>query len=211
MISLNQIVHSMLLHRGYPIHMYMKYLVYATAGLRELHYDTLKIINTATYEGALEYDLPCGYLDFVRIGYFQHPCKEYAANIENCDCYGNSIQDGAYWKLGHSFGVWGYEVVSIGEGKLKVKHKGKLLLEYLSDFSTLNNATRISPYAQKAIEDYCDWQYKKYNRAYNPREVLIAKAEFDNSHARLRSRLSPLTLDDIRLVLRRGANTPIKL
>lgn len=211
MISLHQIVQSILLQRGYPIHLYVKYLIYATAALRELHFDTLKIVNTTIFEGELEYDLPCGYLDWVRIGVYIQPCNEYSANIENCDCYGSHNPEGNYWKVGYMFGMWGYNNLEIGNGKLKVKHKGKFILEWIGDFSTLNNATKISPYAQKTIEDYCDWAYKRYNRSYNRIEVLMAKQEFDNSHARLRSRLSPLTLEDIRMVLRRGANTPIKL
>jgi hypothetical protein len=201
--SLFEIANSILLQKGYPVHYLAMYLKYGADCLRELTFDTLKIVNKVSFEGATEYDLPCDFVDAVRVGYYQTPCEEWSASVEDCDCYGNCCSGGMYWRYGYYFGMWS-TTHRIEDGKLKVSSKGKLLFEYISDSSNADSASLITPYAQKTIEDYSEWKYKDKRRSYGPREVLLAKQEFNAAHDRLRSRLSPLTMEMIKGIILRG-------
>ena len=70
-VSLDAIVRQTLLKRGYPLHWYMQFLVYAAECLRELTFDDLKVINTKlipvdqTINAA---DLPSDFQGYVTVG-----------------------------------------------------------------------------------------------------------------------------------------------
>lgn len=69
--SLDFIVKNYLLKRGYPLHWYMQFMVYAADCLREITFDDLRVINTKilpvdqTINAA---DLPEDYQDYVTVG-----------------------------------------------------------------------------------------------------------------------------------------------
>lgn len=69
--SLDYIVKNFLLKRGYPLHWYMQFMVYAADCLRELTFDDLRIINTKilpvnqTINAA---ELPEDYQDYITVG-----------------------------------------------------------------------------------------------------------------------------------------------
>lgn len=69
-ITLDTIVKSVLLRRGYPMHWYLQFLKYGADCIRELHFRTLHVVQTeaivANAGGAI--DLPCDYTAWVRIG-----------------------------------------------------------------------------------------------------------------------------------------------
>ncbi len=69
-VTLDAVVRNFLLKRGYTIHWYLQFLVYATECLRELSMDDLKAINTKLLpvndQNAVE--LPSDYLDYVTVG-----------------------------------------------------------------------------------------------------------------------------------------------
>lgn len=70
-VSLDSIVKNVLLKRGYPLHWYMQFLVYAADCLRELTFDDLRVVNTKilpvdqTINAA---NLPDDYQDYVLVG-----------------------------------------------------------------------------------------------------------------------------------------------
>jgi hypothetical protein len=68
--NLDMIVKNKLLQDGKPIHWYIEYLVHATACLRELAQDSLRVVNTVRlpindYKAA---DIPEDYSDYVTVG-----------------------------------------------------------------------------------------------------------------------------------------------
>ncbi len=68
--SLDQIVKRCLLERGKPIHWFGEYLFYASTCLRELTFDSLKVINTKilTVNDYFAVDLPNDFTDEVMVG-----------------------------------------------------------------------------------------------------------------------------------------------
>lgn len=96
--SLDQIVRSMLLQRGYPIHWYIDFLKYATDGVRELTFDTLRVVNSAklAVNSYKAITLPCDYVDWVKVGIaagqYVHPLATGPINrLNNFDSLGNKI------------------------------------------------------------------------------------------------------------------------
>lgn len=69
-VTLDQIVRNMLLKKGYPIHFWLPFMVYAKDALRESAFDELLIINTKklVVNAQNSVDLPNDYVDFVNVG-----------------------------------------------------------------------------------------------------------------------------------------------
>lgn len=85
-----------------------------------------------------------------------------------------------------------------------------VILEYISDGSECDNATKITPYAKATIEAYILWKYKENSRSYSEYERERAKQEYINQHRMLRGRQSKLTASDIKAIFRRNAHGSIK-
>ena len=68
--SLDTIVKGVLLEKGYPLHYYLDFLVYARTCLRELSFDDLKVIKSEllTVNDYNAVDLPCDFVDIVLLG-----------------------------------------------------------------------------------------------------------------------------------------------
>lgn len=68
--TLDKIIRRELLAKRLPLHYYVEYLVHASTCLRELTFDSLRIINTVVLELTDYYaaDLPCDYVDWTKIG-----------------------------------------------------------------------------------------------------------------------------------------------
>lgn len=67
--TLDNIVRDFIMRRGYTIHWYVPFMVYAKAALRELSFDDLKCINTVLLPvGSYnEVDLPNDYMDYTLV------------------------------------------------------------------------------------------------------------------------------------------------
>jgi hypothetical protein len=68
--TLDKVIRRNLLAKRQPLHYYIEYLVHASTCLRELTFDSLKIINTVelTLNDYYAADLPCDYIDFTKVG-----------------------------------------------------------------------------------------------------------------------------------------------
>lgn len=67
--TLDNIVRSALLRKGYPIHFYMQFLKYGADCLRELNFDSLNNVRSIKLE-LNEYNaipLPCDYVDWIKV------------------------------------------------------------------------------------------------------------------------------------------------
>lgn len=69
-ITLDKIIRRNLLAKRQPLHYYVEYLVHASTCLRELTFDSLKIINTVelTLNDYFAADLPCDFVDWTKVG-----------------------------------------------------------------------------------------------------------------------------------------------
>jgi hypothetical protein len=90
---------------------------------------------------------------------------------------------------------------------LNVNH---IILQYISDGTSIDNATMITPYAISSIEAYIIWKMKETNRNYQMGERMEAKRQFDLEHAKLRARIFGLTKDDIFYTVRKNTHGSIK-
>lgn len=100
--SLNKIVKSVLNQKGHTIHFYYQYLKYAADCLRELHFDSLRVVQTKKLpvNAHNAVPLPCDYVDMVKVGlvYGQQvlPLVQHTGlnRLNNFDSTGNIIMWG---------------------------------------------------------------------------------------------------------------------
>lgn len=126
--SLDKIIRRTLLAKRLPLHYYVEFLVHASTCLRELTFDSLRIINTVelTLNDYYAADLPCDYIDWtkvgLKIGQFVQPItqRESINRLRNQDSQGNYIpyQDPATYNMDFPFwpGYWMFQNVDdLGE------------------------------------------------------------------------------------------------
>lgn len=157
--SLNHIVKSVLNQKGYPIHFYFQYLKHATDCLRELHFDSLRVVQTKKLPvdpDTKAVVLPCDYVDKIKVGVISGqrviPLVQNDAinRLNNYDDAGNAIawgtseDDRAIWRLTsydtvqNEFGEhlgrdFGYKDANMGDGYKILRERGEL---QLSEFIT---------------------------------------------------------------------------
>ncbi len=86
----------------------------------------------------------------------------------------------------------------------------KIVLEYISDGSFANAATRIPVYAQKTIEEYNIWQFKETSKSYGAQDAQLAKRLFDRQHEILRARKNNLTPELMERIINRNRKASLK-
>lgn len=208
--KLDTIVRSVLFRRGYSLHWYVDFLKAAADCLRELTFDVLKNVETKVLEvsdtGIVK--LPCDYVDWVRVGTASGQQVRSAIVNKNMNRLVNRDDQGQaipypndnysyggyyydwYWCNGHTTEIGIFR--ERGEIQLSTRQAVTIILEYIGNGSCPNNATKIHPYAQAAIEAYIIWQLKEQNRTYSLGERQLAQREYDKEVRRLRIRLSDL-------------------
>lgn len=223
-VTLDTIVRSTLMRRGYSLHWYVQFLKHSADCLRELGFDTLKNVNTKVIPvtAGNVVKLPCDFVDWTKVG---TKAGQYVSSLTQNEAIsrlhnysGSSIANygaGSFYN-GYSYD-WNYHNdggtafrtmggTSAGFKLLRERSEIQLseqitateiVLEYIGDGTLCDNATKINPYAQAAIEAYVVWQLKEHNRNYGAGERQLAKQDFINEHKKLRSRLNPITCNDI--------------
>jgi len=86
----------------------------------------------------------------------------------------------------------------------------KIILEYIGDGTYTNAATKITPYAQKCIETYIDWQYKEHSKSFGAYDAERAKKIFDRQHEILRARKNNLTPELVTRIINRHRKASLK-
>lgn len=184
-ITLDKCVRSLLIEKELPIHFYYQYLKLAADCYRELHFDVLGV--TRSKEVSVGEDgsiiVPCDFVDYV--GVWANKCAQ------KNGCGQLLIQD-----IDRSCGIIYLQPQS---RKCAVDGRGKSVLEYITDGSECDAASKVHPYAQKTIEDYITWKSSP-NRGneYSPEGML-----YKNSWKRLRGRIDPLTKEDLQSIMRK--------
>ena len=254
--TLDVITRRGLLEDGLPIHYYFEYLVHASTCLRELSFDTLKIINTVELPvndyGAV--DLPDDFVDEVSVGYYASqvlqplPRQNWISPLREHNSAGQFVQSqipfngvsptnvnevnsgndlflgglGIFWfwnvsdfgePTGRFFGSTGG--TSIGYKIIKERRqiqmsygfeRKSIVLQYISDGQNINNASQIDTQAIQTIRSWQEW--KRSGNANN--EMSPEAITYYNNKRRLRSRLSGLTLVDVKNIIRNAYTGAIK-
>jgi hypothetical protein len=199
-MTLDIIVNNVLLKKGYPIHFYLQALVYAINGLRELHFDSLGVVKSEKFQ-VNDYKaikLPKDYVDYVRIGVENGqfvrslPKREGINRLNNYDGGQKILFSepstwagyGAVNEYGENLGQL-YGLGEVTTGFKVIKERGEIqfdqnigdyvVLDYITNGTSYDNATNVNDYAQAAIEAFIDWQFKAHNRSYSGSEVQQAK------------------------------------
>jgi hypothetical protein len=203
MVTLDKIVKSVLIQRGYSVHWYFQVLKFASDCLRELGFDVLGTVSSKKISvdanGAI--DQPCDFLDLVRVGIPTRTTLEQYNRLHN---------DGLAWEYSGYGGMWEFKYTPnfvYVPDRMQFQFSGValggfIILDYMTDGSDINNATKVHPYAQSCIEAYVFWQLKKTNRSFAAGEANNEKSFFDRQYAILRGRRNPMTLDTIRTMLK---------
>lgn len=235
--TIDKIVRGVLIQKRQPLHYYLEYAKHALDCLRELTFDSLRVVNTTELtinEDGYYADLPCDYVDWtkigVKIGQFVQPITERDSinRLHNYNSQGEIINYGdpsraildfpfwpGYWMfqniddLGENIGrLYGYNT-GISNSSFKIiPERGQIqftesietniiVLEYISDGQTSDNATQVDPYAESCIESYISWKTSPngdIDRSPEARTYVNARRIF-------RARKDELTLVQIRQIL----------
>lgn len=244
-ITLDKIIRRTLLAKRLPLHYYVEFLVHASSCLRELTFDSLRIINTVELElnDYFAADIPCDYVDWtkvgIKMGQFVQPITQ-RDSINRLHAYDSNgdittYQDPATWNMDFPFwpGYWmfqnvddlgenigrlyGYNTGIVADGFKILPERNQIqftesmnttcvVLEYISDGQTSDNASQVDQYAWSAIEAYINW--KRTPNADNERSPE-ARA-YANQRRILRARMNQLTVYDIRQILYKNYRASIK-
>lgn len=209
---LDSIVRSVLLQEGKPVHWYLQYLKYACDGLRELNFDTLKMVNVKelpvnSYKAIPQ---PCDYVDFVRVGtsvgqYVKPMVQGSRMNrlnkFDNTGSkvpYETAVFDEGYWWWGMGHGRSSAQFQPVNERneiQLDAWFPGDFaVLEYITDGQEMDAATKVHPYAQATIEAIIRWKREVNKRGGQP---AYFEDQVNKEARKLRGRVSNLTLVDI--------------
>lgn len=246
--TVDTITRGWLLKRGLSMHYYAEGLFHCTNALRELSFDSLKIINTVRLPvnaADNSVDLPDDFVDDLGLsipvgdrlqpvskndsinpvraidstGIFEMPndptntAEQTVFSISpqylwywNIDSYGEPT--GGYYGMGGGAKLNGYKVV---KERRQVQLTGtfssdNVVLMYISNGLSVDNATQVDVQATAAIQAYIDWQ-----RSPNASMKDAPEARTYYNERRLcRARLDDLTTTDIKDIFRSQINGTIK-
>lgn len=243
--TIDKIIRRNLLAKRLPLHFYVEFLVHATSCLRELTFDSLRVVNTVelTVNDYFAVDLPCDFVDWTKVGIkagqFVKPItqRDTINRLRNVDSSGDIVPYGAfdevnleypfwpgYWffqnidDLGENVGrLYGFNTAVGSNGFKVIKERSQIqftesleystiVLEYISDGQTSDNATQVDEYAWSTIEAYINWK----RSASADMDRSPEARTYVNQRRLLRARMSQLTLWDIRQVLYANYRASIK-
>lgn len=231
--SLDEIIKGFLLQKGYSIHFYIDCLIYAKRCFEELHFDCLGNVNAEkiTIDDDGRAELPDDYLDMIKIGIpdgqFIRPMTRrtgYSALPPEQVSTPGQYFNGLFWignyyndyneHIGRFYGArsHGTETFKIlpADGEVQFDLNlgvSEVVIEYISDGTHIDNATKIIPYAKSTFEAYIDWKLKENSRAYSDGQAMLAMRKFEHERGILRGRLNPLTIQDIKAIINRNAGS----
>lgn len=240
------IIRRSLLEKSMPIHFYAEYLFHASACLRELSIDTLKIINTVqlAVDETGNVDLPEDFQDDVAVSLnggvlSKLPHQDYISPIRvhnaTTGAYeqqtSGNIADinasaffsygwGWYWRTnefgeftGGYFGANGG--TSVGFTVIKEQRRiqmssgfeGKsIVLMYVSDGQSVDNASQIDIKAINAIQRWIDWKSGK-----NAGIIQSAEGQtFFKAKKNLKARMNDLDIATLRNIILNSYTGAIK-
>jgi len=243
--TLDKIIRRTLLAKRLPLHFYVEFMVHASSCLRELNFDSLRVVNTVVLDVNDYYavDLPCDYVDWTKVGIkagqFVQPItqRDSINRLHNYDSTGSITPYGApdtvnlqfpfwpgYWMfqniddLGENLGrLYGFNTAYGNNGFKILPERNQIqltetfnncsvVLEYISDGQTTDNATQVDEYAQSTIEAYINWKRSPNADIDRSPEAI----SYVNQRRLFRARMSEVTVYDIRQVLYRNYRASIK-
>lgn len=227
-ITLDETIRKTLNKFGLPLHYYIKFLVIARDGLREMKYTVLPAEKTVelTIDANNEVDIPN---DFVgEVGLYR---KRYDKMIpiphnplissyngspfdkpedDMTLTYANELLE----NVGMQFGQVnqredGYRIIP-ELGKIRIDNstkEEKVYLKYVTMPQLVNNKTLIHPYVEPALVSYIAYQLAFYA---SERDMMFKRSEFYHQLRLLKSNLSRISIADILTSFRMYHNQTVK-
>jgi hypothetical protein len=216
--SLDKITRSVLLQRQLPIHYYVQYLKNAADCFRELHYDTLRIVNEVVLpvdaNGFMAF--PCDYIALVKlglpIGQFVQPLHQQpglhgltngivpSPLLDGPATGGVNVNDagevvGGFYAYSDAYLADTYKVIKTREGIQLNPAYGvrQVYLSYVGSPAYCNAASKVDPLAQETIEAYQKWKHSPNADNWQSPEGQ----QYKLARKRLKARVNPLTPEDI--------------
>lgn len=188
--SLDGIVKSVLMQKGYTIHFYIQYLKLAGDCLRELHFDTLRVIQTVKLpvdrtNGVNIVTMPCDYVDWVKVGIpYGQEVRPLVQNqginrLNNYDSAGEKTSYGvaACWATGayntiindygeHMGRQYGHRQSGMTDGLKELRERGEFQLSELVEtdwiiLEYISNGTGLSD-AATSVDPYAQRTIETY-------------------------------------------------
>jgi hypothetical protein len=233
-ITLDEVIRKTLNKASLPLHYYIKYLLFAREGLKEMQFSILP--SEKTTELALDADhnatLP---IDFVgEVGVYkssgdkliQLPHNHLISSFNNTTPFpeedavtltsgvGVSYIDEFSSDSGRQFGevyprVDGYRIIP-ELNKIRVDNiteLDKIYLKYVTMPQKTTNKSLIHPYIEPALVAYIVWQVASYA---NDRNMLVKRAEYYNQRRLAKANLNKINITDILSSFRIYHNQAIK-
>lgn len=215
-------------------HKYMQYLDIAIRGLKELTFDILMQVKVASLDvnSNLTVDLPKDYINYAKIGicgsdgriqtlgFDEQICI--ANNIDTCGNptsggqrgnenysgnYRNGEATGGLYGLGGGQNSNGYYRIDREKNQIALSSDldgNKLILEYISDGSSVNGDMKVNAMAEEALRAYVYWKLVQRRRNVPLQEKEAARRDFYNEKRLARARIVNFTPDQARQITRKG-------
>lgn len=234
-VTLDEVIRKTLNKQGLPLHYYIKYLVIARDGLRELNFSILPCEKTEelVLDANKECILPVDFVGEVALykaegdKLIEIPHNSLISSYDNTEPFGISdpifsagegvplYADEFRSDVGRQFGqiyprVNGYRILT-ELNKIRVDNTSdleKVYLKYVTMPQRVNNKTLIHPFIEPAIVAYINWQVSQYA---GDRDMLVKRQEFYNQRRLAKSNLNRVNITDILSSFRMYHNQAIKV
>jgi hypothetical protein len=234
-ITLDEVIRKTLSKTGLPLHYYIKYLIIARDGLKELNFAILPSATTTklTLDSKMEATLPNDFVGEVAV-YKAEGDKmielphNYAVSSYNSatafDVVESVSSTGSIFPLyadhfrsdvGRQFGqvfprVNGYRIIP-EINKIRIDNTSDLTevyIKYVTLPQLVNNKTLIHPFIEPAIVAYINWQVAQYA---GTNDMAFKKNEYYNQRRLAKSNLSRINIADILSSFRIYHNQSVKM
>lgn len=121
--------------------------------------------------------------------------NQYGESVGRMFGFGAGIQDDVFKVVKERNQIQLTENLSVSE----------IVLEYISDGTSADAATAVTPYAYATIAAYIDWQIKENSRSYGMGDRQLAKSEYVSQRQILRARLSDLTPEVLERIIQKNS------
>lgn len=232
-ITLDEVVRKTLHKSGLPLHYYIKYLVFARDGLKEMQLSILPSEQTVelTLDANSEVTLPADFVGEVALyraegdKLIELPHNYLISSFdgapfdvidpvfssgESIPLYTDEFRSDVGRQFGHIFPrLNGYRVIP-ELNKIRIDNGtelDKVYLKYVTMPVKVGNKSLIHPFIEPAIVAYINWQVAFYAES---RDVMMKKAEYYQQRKISKSAFRPLTITDILSSFRMYHNQTIK-
>lgn len=234
-VTLDEVIRKTLNKQGLPLHYYIKYLVIARDGLKELNFSILPCEKTVelTLDSNKEAALPNDFVGEVAVyksegdKLVELPHNSLISSFNNAQPFevvdpiystGESIPlyaDEFRSDVGRQFGhiyprVDGYRIIT-ELNKIRIDNTSeleKVYLKYVTMPQRIANKTLIHPFIEPAVVAYINWQVAHYA---SDRDMMVKRQEFYNQRRLAKANLNRVNITDILSSFRMYHNQAIKV